>query len=77
MIKSRLLILMQKHNLSRYKLSKLSGVPDPALRRLIENNYKELPIEYLEKLCKFFNCGIGDLLEYSDLGQKKGKAKIA
>ena len=63
MIKNNVLELRKKNNWSRYRLSRVSGVPDPAIRRFEEQNYKEPSLNYIELLCKAFNCNVGDILE--------------
>lgn len=57
--------LMIKNNLYDYsKLSKETGIPKETLENLAENRWHQLKREHLEALCRYFNCQVGQLLEY-------------
>lgn len=65
MISCNLKELMIKNNLYNYgKLSKETGIPKETLEHLAENLWHQLKREHLEALCRYFNCRVGDLLEY-------------
>jgi putative transcriptional regulator len=65
MIKSNLPMLMAEKKIrSLNKLSKETGVSAPALARLYDGTNVRVDYSTIEALCRFFNCGIGDLLEY-------------
>lgn len=47
-------------------LSKQSGVSRPSLIAFANNTAKGVQFETIEKLCRFFHCGITDVLLYTD-----------
>lgn len=64
-IKSRLSILMgEKKIRSINQLSQLTGITRPTLTRLYDDTGVAVEYETLVKLCTFFNCTVGDLLEF-------------
>jgi putative transcriptional regulator len=65
MIKCHLPMLMAEKKIrSLNKLAKETGVSAPALARLYDGTNVRIDYSTIEALCKFFGCGIGDLLEY-------------
>jgi len=65
MIKSNLPMLMASRRIrSINKLSKETGVSANALGRLYDGTNVRIDYATIEALCAYFNCGIGDLLEY-------------
>lgn len=65
MIKSYLPMLMAEKKIrSINKLAKITGVSAPALTRLYDGTNTRIDYSTIEALCNFFNCSIGDLLEY-------------
>lgn len=43
-----------------------SGASVSTVQRLMNNTMKRVPLDDLAKLCKYFKCGVGDILEYVD-----------
>ena len=43
-----------------------SGASVSTVQRLINNSMKRVPLDDLAKLCKYFSCQVGDILEYVD-----------
>lgn len=65
MIKSNLAMLMAEKKIrSLNKLSKETGVSGPALARIYDGTNVRIDYSTIEALCRFFDCKIGDLLEY-------------
>jgi putative transcriptional regulator len=65
MISCNLKEFMIKNNLYDYgTLSKETGIPKETLEHLAENQWHQIKREHLEALCRYFNCKVGDLLEY-------------
>lgn len=65
MIRSRLHIVMHdKGYRSISKLAVATGISRPTLYRLHNDTGDRIEYETLSKLCAFFDCAIGDLLEY-------------
>ncbi len=46
------------------RLSEGTGLSRHTIRRLAENQTARVDLTTLDKLCKFFNCDVGDLLYY-------------
>lgn len=70
MIKSKLHILMHDNKIkSIAKLSELTGISRPTLYRLHNDDGDRIEYGTLDKLCKFFNCDVGDLLKYEEEGE--------
>jgi len=56
-------ILMAQNNIpSIVELERQSGVSRQVLDRLLKNKSKRLDFDTVIKLCKLFNCEVGDLL---------------
>lgn len=65
MVKSNLHVLMGTHKIkSILQLSELTGISRASLTRLYNDSAKGVELETLNTLCAYFNCSIGDLLEY-------------
>jgi len=65
MIKSNLAMLMAGKKIrSLNELSRQTGVSAPALGRLYDGTNVRIDYSTIEALCLFFDCQIGDLLEY-------------
>lgn len=65
MIKCHLPMLMAEKKIrSLNRLSRETGVSAPALARLYDGTNVRIDYTTIEALCAYFNCGIGDLLEY-------------
>ena len=70
-IKSKLNYLMAEKKIrSINKLAKECGVSTPALTRLYDGTNIRIDYSTIEALCRYFNCTIGDLLEYVEEGEK-------
>ena len=67
MINSRLHILMgEKKIRSIRQLSEETNITRLSLTKLYDGNAKGIEFETLNKLCRYFQCGVGDLLEFED-----------
>ena len=66
MIKFKVKELLEKHNMSRYKLRQYSDFTYERVNQFYFNNIKSVKIEELEVLCNIFNCNISDLIEYKN-----------
>lgn len=65
MIKCHLPMLMAQRKIrSINKLAKETKVSAPALARLYDGTNVRIDYSTIEALCAYFECGIGDLLEY-------------
>lgn len=67
MIKNKLHLLMAEKKLrSINKLAKDIGVSAPALYRIYDGTNVRIDYSTLDALCKYFECSLGDLLEYEE-----------
>ena len=64
MIRITLDKVLDKNKMSRYELSKRTGIQ----YQIIDNYYKNRVVRYdsyvLERICEALNCGIAELIEY-------------
>lgn len=69
MIRISLAETLKALNISRYELSKKTGIQ----YQIIDNYYKNKVIRYdsyvLERICDALNCNISDIIEYSKENQ--------
>jgi putative transcriptional regulator len=56
--------LLEKHNLSHRKFAKITGIRHPTISAMCNNEVKQIPLENLDTICKYFDCSIQDILEY-------------
>lgn len=65
MIRNKLHLLMAERKMrSINKLAKEINVSAPALYRVYDGTNVRIDYSTLDALCKYFDCAIGDLLEY-------------
>ncbi len=50
--------------MTRKRLAELTGIRPNTIGDLYREDVKKIDIQTLNKLCKVFNCEIGELLEY-------------
>jgi len=64
-IKSNLHILMGNRKIkSILQLHNETGITRKSLSNLYNDSFKAVDVETLSRLCTFFNCTVGDLLEF-------------
>ena len=67
MIHCRLLEMMGKHGIRFVsRLSDETGINRRTIAALVENRMLRYDADVLERLCAFFDCQPGDLLEFRD-----------
>lgn len=64
MIETKIKELLEKNNMSRYKLQSYLGWNYKRINDYYFNRVKDFRREELEELCKLFKCGIDDLIVY-------------
>lgn len=70
MIKCNLSELMGKEKIrSISNLSRETGISRVTLHELYHDKNKAIRFETIETLCRYFNCEVGDLLEYEKEGE--------
>jgi putative transcriptional regulator len=55
--------LLNERGLTQIELSQKTGIRQPTISAICNNSIKELPVNVLEKICDFINCGPSDLIE--------------
>lgn len=63
-IKFKLKKILEEKNLSKNRLSVISGVRFDTIQRLCKGNLSRIDLEILCRLCKSLDCSIEDLIEY-------------
>ena len=64
MINFRIKELLEKNNMSRYKLQKYTDLSYRRINDYYFNRVNFIKTEELDLFCELFNCDIQDLLEY-------------
>lgn len=63
-IKFKLLDVLNTHNITRYKLSKITGIRYDTICNYCSGNVTLLNKEYLKIFCDVLDCQISDIIEY-------------
>ena len=63
-LKFKLLDVIKANNITRYKLSKLTGIRYDTICNYCSGNVTLLNKEYLKIFCDVLNCQISDIIEY-------------
>ena len=69
-IKVHLSKLLGERKLRASDVARKTGINKNTLSALYNENVSGIKFDTLEKLCKFLNCTIGELIEYK-IGKKK------
>ena len=64
MIKIKLSDMLGKHKMTQKALSELTGIRPATISKMYYEETKRIEIDQINKLCKVFDCSVGDLLEY-------------
>ena len=63
-VKFKLMEVLKRNNITRYKLSKLTGIRYDTICNYCSGNVTLLNKEYLKIFCDVLNCDIADIIEY-------------
>lgn len=66
MIKLTLDRYLQKNNITRYELSKKSGINFPIIDKYYKNKVMRYDSYVLDRICTALNCQIYDIMEYTN-----------
>ena len=58
--------LLKEHNMSRYRLQKLTNWNYQRINAYFFGNVIEINVAELDMLCKLFNCSISDIVEFKN-----------
>jgi putative transcriptional regulator len=64
MISCKLRELLDGRDMTRYELSKISGITYPTIHALYRNKSKFFSAKVLDKLCRALRCKTGDILRW-------------
>lgn len=64
MINFKLHIRLAEKRMSQKELSEILDIRLATISGYVNNKAKHIPIEHLNKFCKFFHCRIEDIIEY-------------
>lgn len=56
--------LLEKNNMSRYKMRQYTGFSYTRVNDYYFGRVKDIKVSEIEKLCQLFNCKIEDIVEY-------------
>ena len=56
--------IMDKRNINRYTMSKLTGIRYEVINKWYNNNVERVDLDVLAKLCYTLNCSVSDIMEY-------------
>ena len=65
MIKCHLSRIMGERRVKIAELARLTGIHRNTLTLLYYEKTQRMELDALDKLCEFFECSVGDILEYS------------
>ncbi len=63
-IKVKLAALLEQHNITRNRLSTLTGAKYQVIDRYYKGKVERVDLDFLAKVCSVLDCDISDLLEY-------------
>lgn len=55
--------LLDKQDISQHELSRLTGIRQPSINEMCNNQTKRLPLDNLAKICEVLECDITDVLK--------------
>ena len=76
MIKSNLAVLMAAASggpLKQKQVAETTGIRPATISDLYHSRMRQMDMDLLERLCQFFKCQPGDLLEYTPEKAKRAK----
>lgn len=65
-VNEKLSILMAKHFIKISTLAKETGISRSTLTNMYYSKSKMISFSVLDKLCRYFNCDVSDILEYRE-----------
>jgi putative transcriptional regulator len=64
MIKIKIAELLGKHKMSRKDLAEAVGIRQATVGLLYNEEIKRIDIEWLDKICAYFECNLTDIIDY-------------
>ncbi|AVI61464.1 helix-turn-helix domain-containing protein [Halomonas sp. GFAJ-1] len=66
MVRCHLARLMGERKMKIVDVARETGLNRNTITLLYKETAQRIELDALDKLCKLFNCGVGDLLEFDD-----------
>ena len=66
MIKMKLHLLLADKGLSQKDIANVLDIPKNTVSKYVNNTFNMINKQHLDALCKYFNCGIDDLIEFKE-----------
>tara|TARA_R110001599_G_C12166858_1_gene652798 strand:- start:176 stop:418 length:243 start_codon:yes stop_codon:yes gene_type:complete len=70
MVRCHLARLMGERKMKIVDVARETGLNRNTITLLYKETAQRIELDALDKLCKLFNCGVGDLLEFDDEREK-------
>jgi len=64
MVKINVAEMLGKHKMTRKQLSEITGIREATVGLLYNETIKRIEVEWIDQLCKAFDCSVSDLIEY-------------
>ncbi len=71
MVKMKLHVRLAEKRMTQKELSSETGIRLPTISAYCTDSFKMIPKEHIDILCRFFNCKIDDLIEYTPTRKKE------
>lgn len=66
MIKCKLRVILAEKEMNQKDLSIATGIDATTISNIYNERIKQIPIHAVDKMCKYFNCQVGDLFVWID-----------
>lgn len=64
MIVVKLYDLVWRHKVRGYQIAEATGLSTATISKLMQGENIDVKLSTINKLCKFFNCTLSDIIEY-------------
>ena len=64
MIIVKLYDLVCRHKVRGYQIAEATGLSTATISKLMQGENIDVKLSTINKLCKFFNCNLSDIIEY-------------
>ena len=64
MIVVKLYDLVWRHKVRGYQIAEATGLSTATISKLMQGKNIDVKLSTINKLCKFFNCTLSDIIEY-------------
>lgn len=71
MIKCHLSRFMGEHKMNATDVARATGIHRIMIGQLYRETATRIDLRELEKLCRLFNCSVGEMMELSSVGPRK------